>query len=415
MPASGWNGKFQAVGNGGWQGQIQLGGIPMRQGYAVAATDTGHKGNVPSFALGHPEKLTDFGWRAVHEMTVKAKAIIAAYYGNGPRRSYWNGCSSAGKQGLKEAQRFPNDYDGIIAGAPANYWTHLMVGELWVGLATLRDPASYIPKEKYAVIHQAVLKACDAKDGVTDGLIEDPTRCHFDPKELQCKGEDAPGCLTAPQVEAARKIYADATNPRTGKVIYPGLEPGSELGWGALAGGPRPSHTPEDHFKFIVFKDPKWDVKTLNFDSDVALADKIDNGTINAIDPNLKEFFGHGGKLLVYHGWNDELIAPRNSINYYNSVAAAMDGTEAIQDSLRLFMVPGMAHCSGGEGPNVPNLLGVLDQWVEQDKAPDQIIAAHNAGGKIDRTRPLCPYPQVAQYKGTGSIDDAANFVCRKP
>ncbi len=412
MPASGWNGKFEGVGNGGWSGAIVYPALAaaLRSGYAASSTDTGHRGGGASFALGHPEKLIDFGYRAVHEMTVQAKAIIAAFYGNGPRLSYWNGCSSGGKQGLKEAQRFPRDYDGIIAGAPANYWTHLMVSCLWVGQAALKDPASYIPPSKYPIIHKAVLDACDTLDGVKDGVLEDPTRCHFDPKVLECKGEDAPTCLTAPQVETARKIYAPATNPRTGKEIYPGLEPGSEPGWTAMAAGPKPFAIPDDHFKYVVFKDPNWDFRTLNFDSDVALADKLDNGALNATDPNLKEFVGHGGKLVLYHGWNDQLIAPRNSVNYYKSVVAALGKTG---DSVRLFMAPGMGHCSGGDGPNTFDKMSLIEQWVEKGKAPDQIIASHGTGGNVDRTRPLCPYPQVAQYQGTGSTDDAANFVCK--
>jgi feruloyl esterase len=234
MPASDWNGKFQAVGNGGWSGSIVYPslGRALSNGYATASTDTGHSGGSGSFALGHPEKLTDFGYRAVHEMTMKAKAIVAAYYGNGPKRSYWNGCSSGGKQGLKEAQRFPADYDGIVAGAPANYWTHLMFSSMWIARAAHKEEASLIPPRKYALIHKAVLEACDASDGVKDGVLEDPTRCHFDPALLQCKGGDTADCLTAAQVETARAIYAPAKNPRTGQEIYPGLAPGSELGWG---------------------------------------------------------------------------------------------------------------------------------------------------------------------------------------
>jgi feruloyl esterase len=414
MPAAGWNGKFQAVGNGGWSGDFVYPGLAraLGHGYATASTDTGHAGGSGRFALGHPEKLIDFAYRAVHEMTVEAKAIIAAFYGNGPRRSYWVGCSSGGKQGLKEAQRFPEDYDGIVAGAPANYWTHLMTGTLWAAHATLKDPASHIPASKYALINKAVLEACDALDGVADGVIENPGRCRFDPKSLLCAGEDGPACLTAAQVEAAKKVYGPATNPRTGKEIFPGLAPGSELGWGALTAGPKPFPIPDDHFKYVVFKDPNWDWQTLNFDKDVALADKLDNGTLNATDPNLKKFVSRGGKLLLYHGWNDQLIAPLNSINYYNSVTAAMGGASRTVESVRLFMAPGMAHCSGGPGPNAFDAVGTLDQWVENGKAPDQIIASHITGGKVDRTRPLCPYPQVARYKGSGSTDDAANFVC---
>jgi Tannase and feruloyl esterase len=416
MPAAGWNGKFLGVGNGGWSGNISYGPLAagLRRGYAAASTDTGHSGGSANFALGHPEKLIDFAWRSVHEMTVQAKAIVAAFYGNGPRLSYWTGCSSGGKQGLKEAQRFPADYDGIVAGAPANFWTHLMVGGLWIGHATLKDPASYIPREKYALIHKAALEACDANDGVKDGVLEDPARCRFDPKALLCAGDDGPTCLTAPQVEAAKKIYTGATHARTGKQIFPGLEPGSELGWAAMAGGPDAFPIVADHFKYVVFKDPSWNFKTLNFDADVDLADNMDNGLLNAIDPNLKPFFGRRGKLLLYHGWNDQLIAPRNTINYYTSVVTAV-GSAASSDSIQLFMAPGANHCGGGEGPSNFDALSAIEQWVEKGKAPTEIIASHMSSGVADRTRPLCPYPQIAQYKGTGSTDDAASFACRVP
>jgi feruloyl esterase len=413
MPLTGWNGKFQAVGNGGWSGAIAYPGLAggVRHGYSTASTDTGHSGGGGEFVLGHPEKLIDFGYRAVHEMTITAKAIITAFNGSGPKLSYWQGCSSGGKQGLKEAQRYPADYDGIVAGAPANNWTHLEAGSLWVAHAVHKDPLSFIPQEKYRLIHQAVLEACDALDGVKDGVLEDPVRCHFDPGVLQCKGEDTAPCLTAPQVEAARKIYAPATNPRTGKEIYPGLEPGSEMGWGPLA-GPRPLPIATDEFKYEVFKDANWDWRTLNFDDDVARADKADNGIINATDPNLRQFIARGGKLLLYHGWNDSLISPLNTVEYYKNVQYTLGSPE---DSVRLFMVPGMMHCGGGDGTDVFDKTGVIERWVEQGEAPDRIVAARIAGGKRVRTRPLCPYPQTAQYKGTGSSDDADNFVCKAP
>ncbi|HUS06219.1 MAG TPA: tannase/feruloyl esterase family alpha/beta hydrolase [Bryobacteraceae bacterium] len=417
LPAAGWNGKFVGVGNGGWSGGIvyPLLRQALTRGYAAASTDTGHRGSDASFAVGHPEKLVDFGYRAVHEMTLKAKSVISAYYGRGPRLSYWNGCSSGGKQGLKEAQRFPSDYDAIMAGAPANYWTHLMAGDLWPAQATLKDPAAYLTKEKYFLIHRAILDACDAADGVKDGVLEDPARCRFDLKALACEGDDGPGCLTAPQLAAARKIYAGATNPRTGEQIFPGMVPGSELVWGALAGGPKPFAIPESHFRHIVFKDPDWDFRTLNFDRDVALADKLDNGLLNAIDPDLKSFVERGGKLILYHGWNDQLIAPQNSINYYSSVADALGGASKIHSAIRLFMAPGMNHCSGGDGPSAFDHLAILDEWRDKGKAPDQIIASHLTDSKPDRTRPLCPYPQIAKYKGTGSTDEAENFTCALP
>ncbi len=416
LPASGWNGKFQGVGNGGWIGAITYPALmaALQKGYASASTDTGHSGGPMdgSFALGHPEKVIDFGYRAVHEMTLKAKAIVAAYYDKGAQYSYWNGCSSGGKQGLKEAQRYPNDYDGIIAGAPANYWTHLTAASVWVGAVSHKDAASFIPPAKYRMMHDAAVKTCDAVDGLKDGLIDDPRRCHFDPLVLKCSGADAPTCLTAAQVEAAKKIYGPATNPRTGAAIFPGLEPGSELGWGLLAGGKEPSEIGMAEFRNIVYHDPNWDWHTFDFDHGVALAEKVDNNTITANDPNLKQFFSHGGKLLMYHGWTDPLIAPENSINYYSSVLDKMGGASKAGDSIRLFMVPGMDHCGGGEGPNSFDSVSVLEEWVEKSNPPTRIVASHIAGGQVDRTRPLCSYPQVARYKGSGSSDDAANFVC---
>jgi len=415
LPASGWNGKFQAVGNGGWAGSISYGAMAeaLHDGYATSSTDTGHAGTSGSFALGHPEKVVDFGYRSEHEMTVKSKAIIAAFYGNPARMSYWNGCSTGGRQGLKEAQRFPDDYDGIIAGAPANPRTRLAFGTLWIAHANLKDPASYIPPAKYPAIHQAVLNACDALDGLKDGLIADPTRCHFDPQAIACKGGDTSECLTAPQIETVKKILSPSRNPRTGEEIYPGLEPGAELGWATLA-GPQPFSATTDHFKYVVFKDPNWDWKTLNFDGDVALADKIDNETINATDANLKPFFGRKGKLLLYHGWADQNVAPLSTVNYYkrvvDTVSNTLGGERRTADSIRLFMVPGMAHCGGGEGPNTFDVMSAMTAWRENGQAPDRIIAS-----RAGRTRPLCPYPQVAKYKRTGSVDDADNFVCAEP
>ena len=413
MPLSGWNGKYQAVGNGGWSGAIAANAMAaaLKEGYATSSTDTGHEGSSASFALGHPEKLIDYAYRSEHEMTVKAKAIIAAFYGTGAKYAYWNGCSAGGKQALKEAQRFPDDFDGIIAGAPGNNWTGRAIYSMWVAQALHGDEASYIPPEKYLLIHSAVLEACDALDGVKDGLLEDPTRCHFDPKVLECKSGDGPGCLTAPQVEAARKIYSGAINPRTKQPIFPGLEPGSELRWEVL-GGTRPFGIGNDFFKYVVFKDPSWDFRTLDFDGDAMRAEKNDDGLINAKDPNLTAFFAHGGKLIQYHGWSDWQISPLNSVHYYESVVEALGGLNKVQDSYRLFMVPGMGHCGGGEGPNRFDSVGSLEQWVEQGKAPERMIAA-SADGK--RTRPLCPYPQVAKYKGSGSTDDAANFTCVRP
>jgi feruloyl esterase len=417
MPSAGWNGKFQAVGNGGWAGSISYTAMAqaLQHGYATTSTDTGHVGATGSFALGHPEKLNDFGFRSVHEMTVKAKTIVKAFYGDAPKISYWNGCSTGGRQGLKEAQRFPNDYDAIVAGAPANPRTRLSTWQMWAAHAALKDPASAIPPSKYPIVHKAVLDACDAKDGLKDGLIDDPRLCNFDPKVLQCKDGDGPSCLTTPQVEAVRKLLSPAKNPRTGEQLTPRTEPGSELGWRNLIGGPEPFSAAVDQFKYVVFQNPNWDWRSLNFDSDIAREDAMDKGIINATDPNLKEFFSHGGKILMYHGWSDTNVAPAFSVNYYASVLDTMGGEAKTKDSIRLFMAPGMAHCGGGEGPNTFDKMTVMERWQEKGQAPERIVASHLTGGKVDRSRPLCAYPQVARYKGTGSIDDEANFVCRLP
>jgi feruloyl esterase len=418
MPGQDWNGKFLGVGNGGWAGSINYPVMAdaLGRGYAVASTDTGHSGNAgdASFALGHPEKLIDFGYRAVHEMTAAAKAFVRAFYDAAPSFSYWNGCSTGGKQGLTEAQRFPADYDGIIAGAPANNWTRLMTGLLWAGRATLSDPESRIPAEKFAVLNRASLHACDAQDGVADGVIENPRSCRFDPQVVKCKEGDGADCLTAAQVDAAKKIYGPATNPRTGEELFPGLPPGSEPGWGPAAGGPAPFPIPDSHFKYVVFEDPKWDFRTLDFDRDVARAEHVDNGTLTAISPDLNAFIKRGGRLLLYHGWNDQLISAQNSVNYYESVRSTV-GAALTDTAVRLFMAPGMTHCSGGPGPNQADWLAALEQWVERGDAPTRIIASRSANGVVDRTRPLCAYPQVAQYSGQGSTDDAANFSCVAP
>jgi feruloyl esterase len=337
---------------------------------------------------------------AVHEMTIRAKAIVAAFNSNPPRFSYWNGCSSGGKQGLKEAQEFPEDYDGIIAGAPANYWTHLLAQILSVAQAVRKDANSNIPTSKYPLIHDAVLEQCDMLDKAKDGLLEDPRLCKFDPAVLQCKAGDAATCLTAPQVTALKHVYEPARNPRTGQEIYPGLSVGSELGWGVL---PQPFAIAETHYKYIVFKDPNWDFRTFDLDRDVAKADPMDSelGRFIANNPDLSAFKKRGGKLIQYHGWNDQQISAQNSIDYYESVVKRFGNAKQVDEFYRLFMVPGMMHCQGGAGATDQfDSVAAIENWVEKGQAPDQILASHTANGVIDRSRPLCPYPQVAQLQG---------------
>jgi feruloyl esterase len=420
MPTAHWNGKFAGVGNGGMAGSPNYAVMAalLARGYATSSTDTGHEGanNDGSYALGHRQKVIDFGYRAVHEMTVKAKVIIAAYYGGMPTFSYWNGCSTGGRQALTEAQRFPADYNGIVAGAPANFLTHMQASSIWKAQAIRKNPGGLIPPSKLPLIHNAVVVACDARDGVKDGLLEDPRLCNFDPKTLQCQGDDGPDCLTAAQVAVVRAFYSPTVNPRTKEQIYPGLAQGSELGWSSDVGRMHADITKtlaSEYLRYAVFQDANWDFTTFDFDSAMTTADRIDDGATKATDPNLRDFFQRGGKLLQYHGWSDPSISPLNSINYYNSVLDFVGG--AVRTSYRLFMVPGMDHCGGGDGPNTFDSIRAIEEWVEAGKAPERMVASQLKDGKTTRTRPLCPFPQVAVYNGTGSADDAVNFSCSIP
>ena len=414
LPSEGWNGKYQAVGNGAFTGSIRHGSMAaaLARGYASSSTDTGHVGNTASFGLGHPEKVIDFGYRSVHEMTVLAKEIIAAHYGEGPRYAYWNGCSAGGRQAMKEAQRYPEDFDGIIAGAPGLDWTGRAGGSLRVAKPLEADEAMRLSAEERQLVHDAVLSACDADDGVTDGVVGDPERCDFDPAVLECEGNGGEGCLSAAQVRSVRMLYASPDNSKTGRPIT-GLLPGSELGWTDLGWTRSARDTGLEQFRYLTFADPEWTVDRFNFETDIVLAEERDNDTLNALDPNLKPFFDRGGKLLSYHGWSDPQISPANVTQYYRRVVEAIGSRDAIHDSYRLFMAPGMGHCGGGNGPSRFDMVSVLEAWVENGEAPDQIIASRVRDGEVDRTRPLCPYPEQAVYTGSGSTDDAANFVCQ--
>jgi feruloyl esterase len=415
LPASGWNGKFQAVGNGAFSGAIAYPamGRALARGYAAASTDTGHTGNTASFALGHREKLIDFGWRAVHEMTVASKAVVAAHFGAAPKFSYWNGCSAGGRQAMAEAQRFPADFDGIIAGAPGLDWTGRAAQAVRIAQALEDNPAARLLQPQRQLLHRAVVEACDALDGAKDGLLENPTRCRFDPAALLCRSAGETGCLSAPQVETAKLIYSAVKNPRTGREIA-GLLPGSELGWTDTGWTASARATGLDQFRFIVFANPAWTVRQFNAAADIARAEEMDGNTVNALEPNVKPFIDRGGKLIQYHGWSDPQISPANSAQYYARAVEASGGAARVRRSYRLFLAPGMGHCAGGEGPNTFDMVSALEQWVEAGKAPDRIEASHATGGRVDRTRPLCPYPQVAVYQGSGSIDEAASFSCRE-
>lgn len=420
LPTAEWNGNFQAAGNGNWGGAINFGEMAaiVRSGFATASTDTGHEGTSVSFALGHPEKLKDFGFRAFHEMTVDAKTLVEAFYGRAPKLSYVSECGGGSRESLSEVQRYPADYDAAGVYGFDGYKTLMHFGQLWVYRATHQEADSYIPQEKYPLIHQAVLDKCDAQvDGVKDGAIENPPSCEFDPGVLLCKGADGPSCLTAAQVQAVRTIYTPVTNPRTKKEIYSPLFPGSELGWRQMA-GPQPFPNALEFMKWVVFADPNWEYnkRPPDFDSDVALASEPEKTVINSDNPNIKPFLARGGKLLLVSGWADAGIAPGGAVRYYNEVRAKL-GNKAVRESVRLFMVPGMGHCPGINGAENYDIdtFKILQEWKQGGRAPEQLTATHYQNGTPVGKRLVCAYPQVAVYRGSGPANDSANFACKMP
>jgi Tannase and feruloyl esterase len=440
LPVSGWNGKLQGIGNGGFAGLIdyvQL-STSMSKGYAVTATDTGHTGSPidAAWAMGHPEKVVDFGHRGIHEMTRVAKEAVRTFYGKTPERSYFAGCSDGGREALMEAQRYPDDYDGILAGAPANNWTPLLATAAYDTQALTVDPASFIPPAKIATISAAVNAACDRLDGVHDGILNDPRQCHFDPATIQCKAEDSDKCLTAAQVTALKKLY-EGTLDSKGHVVYPGYLPGAEEGeggWGLWITGPAPAKSlmaffGNGFFSGFVYEKSDWDYKTFHVDADLKAANEKTAQALNATDADLKSFKARGGKLILYHGWNDPAITALNTVNYYDSVIAKM-GSKDVDSFVRLYMAPGMQHCGGGPGPDSFGAVGdlkfddpqhsmdaSLEQWVEKGTVPSTIIASKFEGQDrthAKMTRPLCTYPLVAKYKGSGDTNEAASFACQK-
>ena len=423
LPTANWNGKFLAVGNGGWAGTISFDAMAagLRRGYATASNDTGHKGGSASFALGHPEKLIDFGYRAMHEMAVQSKALIQTFYRQAPRLSYYQGCSTGGRQGLMAAQRFPEDFDAIIAGAPVYNVVHLNVSQVALQVDMLRNRSRLVSAEQRTTFANAVVAACDQKDGVKDGIISEPRACTFDPAVLACRADasTAPGstgaasCFSPAQVENARSAYSPVKT-KGGALVYPPRSPGFESGWRIPVPDAPLNPLFADMVRYVARQDPTWDPMTFDLDTDLALAVK-NAGFIEASDPDLAKFKARGGKLLLYHGWADPGPAPENTINYYDAVNRTLGGRE--DGWMRLFLMPGVGHCGGGVGPDQADFLGAVERWREQDVAPRQIIATRAAGrgAASPLSRPLCPHPQVARYTGAGSTDDAANFSCVTP
>jgi feruloyl esterase len=424
--ASNWNGKFLAVGNPGFIGSIASGGIArnMEQGYVSAGTDTGHVDQGFEWAIGHPEKWADWGYRAVHEMVVVTKTMANAYYGKPIQYSYWNSCHNGGNQGLNEVQRYPEDFDGIIAEDPAFYITHLQPGSLYISWLALKDGVGgpgYIPTAKLAVINKAALDACDKNDGLVDGLIEYPPSCKFDPASIQCKEVDGPDCLTAGQVDTVRKIYEGAKF-KDGKPIYTGFERGSELNWTMMV-EKEPFSVNMNYFKGIVFEDPNWDFRTFDVDRDTRLGIKKAAAAVDAYDPNLKPFKEAGGKIIMLASWSSTALPPLQYVKYYEDVVKTVGGLEKTQDFARMFTVPGSSGCPAFANPGGFKLFETLTAWVEKGKAPDKIIYPYSkgggmmggGGGQVYRTRPICAYPKQARYNGSGDVNDAANFSCVNP
>jgi len=334
LPKTGWNGKLQAVGNGGWAGTISYSALAaaVNDGYAASSTDTGHATPGSTFAIDHPEKLVDYAHRSLHEMAVSAKAVVNAYYDAAPKLAMWNGCSTGGNQGLTIASKYPSDFDAIVAGAPPDPRARLMSVRLLINRLVHRTTDSYIPPEKYPAINEAVLNACDTLDGAKDGVIENPRACKFDPKSIECRGADGPTCLTAPQVETAKLLYSDVKFPKTERVLYPPLlQPGSELAWGTLA-GPQPFTNAVDAYR-LVHKNPSWNPDSFDMATDFELMEN-EAAVLNTVTPDLHPFFKRGGKLLMYHGWNDRQVPAMSSVTYFERVlSTAGSGAPAHRSS----------------------------------------------------------------------------------
>jgi tannase/feruloyl esterase len=443
-PQAAWNGKYEGVGNGGFAGSLIYPSMDwaLEAGYAVSATNTGHSGGSldARWALGHPEKITDFGWRAIHETASASKAIVEAYYAKPPAHSYFSGCSDGGREALMEAQRFPKDYDGIVAGAPANFWTRLLTNGVWTDQALSETPDSWISPEQLSVVTDAALKACHGENGVLD----DPRQCHFDPSSLLCGAGESKQCLSAPQIAALKKIYSGMQDA-SGKSVFPGYPPGGEVGpvaWTLWLTGAEPKRIEgtliygfvTGYFADMVFDKPDWDFHGQNRANDLAQAQEKTGQAVDAANPDLSAFRDAGGKLIQYHGWNDAAIPAPSSIDYYEEVAAKLGGIEKTQSFYRLFMAPGMQHCGLGLGPSAvggvfglppPNrdpthdVVAALAHWVEDGAAPDRIDATlyrdNDPAKGVAAQRPWCPYPAIARFSGQGARTDAASYACTAP
>jgi len=430
MPLTGWNGKLHGIGNGGYAGSIRYAAMAdsLRMGYAVASTDmgTGPADGTRSQGIaalpGHPERWIDFGYRSTHEMTVDAKEIIRTFYGDGPSYSYFSGCSTGGFQGLREVQRFPEDYNGYLVGAPGIDRARQHMAMLWNAALVLKNPQHVLSVEKLKLVNDAVLAACATKypGGRTDPFVQHPNDCNWSPEALRCQGSSSEGCLTQGQVDLVHKLYSGPVNARTGEVIYPGFTRGSELGWSSIM---NTKAIPYLEVFTSVFG-PHWDWRTFDWDKDVATLDTVSRPIIATLEVDLTRAQQLGNKILMYKGYSDLTQAPGITINYYKAVIEDLarrseldiaQATDKTQEFFRFFMFPGMGHCGGGPAPDTHDGFNALTKWVETGLAPDQMTASHrNAEGVVDMTRPVCPFPLEARYKGAGDPSDASSFACVK-
>jgi pimeloyl-ACP methyl ester carboxylesterase len=420
LPRDTWNGSYRGEGGGGYAGQISFGGLAegVRRGYAAASTDTGHSASAGgAFALNadgtlNSQLIGDFAERSLGELATKAKAIIKAYYGKDAKHSYWNGCSTGGRQGLMAVQRFPDAYDGLVIGAPAINWDRFIPSELWPQIVMNNTAGGPISPAKLTAVTRAAIAACDATDGVADGIITDPRKCTYDPGPLVCKaGDDPASCLTPQEADAVRKIWNGPTNA-SGQRLWFGLERGTPLNF--LAGN-NPFPIASEHFQYWIHQDPKFDWHTLSeadFETDFRASQKKFHDVIGTDDPRLDAFRKRGGKMIMWHGEADPLIFPRGTINYFERLLAANGGGKRVDDSVRFFLAPGVGHCGGGDGPAPIGLFDAVVDWVEKGVAPKTLQASRKRPDGTTLTRPLCPYPATAKWTGTGSTDDAANFMC---
>ena len=419
LPLAGWNGKFIGVGNFGWGGDLPYSNMMagLQKGYAVAGNDTGHDssgsaGHGGKFLLSNPEGLIDYAYRANHDMTVLAKAMITRFYGSGPKRSYWIGCSLGGLQGLIEARRFPEDYDGIVAGAPPNPLTLFNAAQLWPNWLINRNPAMALSPAKHALVNAAVIKACASSAGKQLGYVDQPLNCAFDPRILQCKPGSASGeqadCLTKAQVEFVRLVWRGPANPRNGKILFPGPAKGSELEWGPFTNGKEFGNA-LDLFRYAAFQDPQWSSFKMNWTKDIdAAVAKV--GPYMHVDEDLTAFTGRGGRLLLYVGWND-YHNPLELADYMKRVHSRI-GDKA-DHYVRMFAIPGMNHCASGKGCDAWDKIDAIDAWVDRKAGRQPRSIARYEQGKVVLTQPLCFWPEMPVYNGHGPVSDKASYACK--